>query len=178
MPRLNAVRPEDAAGPTRAIFDGLQKKMGRVINAFRGMGNSPAALNAYLRMSEALGEGDLSVEDREAIYLAVSQRNGCDYCVAAHVAIAKRAGMAESEIDSIRALSPDDAKLHTLVYFVGRVMDTNGYVIDEELDAVRAAGYTDGQIVEALAYIGLATYSNLFNHVNDTAIDFPVPSAV
>ncbi len=102
MPRLATIDPEQANGKLKEVYNGLQKKMGRVINVFQGMANSPAALNAYLSMSQALSEGQLSTEDREAIYLAVSEKNQCGYCVAAHNTIAKAAKMSDEQIAAIR----------------------------------------------------------------------------
>jgi uncharacterized peroxidase-related enzyme len=173
MPRLNVMEPEKATGKTKEIYDGLQKKMGKVINIFKGMGNSPAALQAYLSMSGALADGMLAPEDREAVYLAVSQSNGCHYCVSAHTMIAKRGGMSDEQILAIRKFQPQSDKHKALVKFVLKVMDTKGFVADADVQAVRTAGYNDGQIAEAVAYIGLATYSNLFNHVFNTPLDFP-----
>jgi uncharacterized peroxidase-related enzyme len=173
MPRLNVVDPDQATGKSKEIFDGLKKKMGRVVNIFKGMGNSPAALQAYLSMSGALAEGQLAPEDREAVYLAVSQKNGCQYCVSAHTVIAKKAGMSDDQILAIRRGQPQADKQRALVRFVLRVMETRGFVDDADLAAVKKAGYSDGQIAEAVAYIGLATYSNLFNHVFSTPLDFP-----
>ena len=62
--------------------------------------------------------------------------------------------------------------------FVQRVMETRGFVSDGDVQAVKTAGYTDGQIAETIAYIGLATYSNFFNHVNGTELDFPAAPAL
>jgi alkylhydroperoxidase family enzyme len=77
MARLNVVSPEQASGATKEIYDDLIKKTGKVVNIFQAMGNSAAALKAYLAMTAALAEGELSKEDREAVYLAVSEDNGC-----------------------------------------------------------------------------------------------------
>ncbi len=173
MPRLNVVKPEQAAGEVKEIYDDLTKKMGKVINIFQGMGNSPAALKAYLSMSGALGHGELSPEDREVVYLGVSQRNNCTYCLSAHTLLAKKAGLNDEEILGIRRFEPKSEKHQALLKFITRVMETHGFVEDSEIAAVQDAGYSDGQIAEAIAYIGLATYSNLFNHVNGTELDFP-----
>lgn len=173
MPRLNVVKPEEAEGKVKEIYTGLQGKMGKVINIFQGMGNSAAALEAYLSMSGALQKGELSAEDREAIYLAISEKNGCSYCVSAHTQIAQKTGMTEEQILAIRKMQPQQEKHQALVKFVLRVMETKGFVEDGEIEEVRSAGYSDGQIAEAVAYIGLATYSNLFNHVYGTELDFP-----
>jgi uncharacterized peroxidase-related enzyme len=173
MPRLNEMTPEQASGETKEIYDGLTKKMGKVINIFRGMGNSPAALKAYLNMSGALSEGQLSPQEREVVYLAVSENNGCHYCVSAHSLVAKRAGLEESSIEAARKFQSEDKKHQALLTFIRKVIDSKGFVADSDIQAVRDAGYSDGQIAESIAYIGLATYSNLFNHVFDTPLDFP-----
>ncbi len=178
MPRLNVVQPDAATGPAREIYDELTKKMGKVINIFQGMANSPAALKAYLAMSGALSEGMLSPHDREVIYLAVSENNGCHYCVSAHTLLAQRAGMSNDAILAARQFAPTNEQHLALLTFVRRVIETKGFVTDEELAAVRQAGYSDGQIAEAIAFIGLATYSNLFNHVHGTELDFPAAATL
>ena len=173
MPRLKVVEADQASGKVKETYNNLNSKFGKVFNIFKGMGNSAAALNAYLNMSATLGEGDLSPEDREVVYLAVSERNKCHYCASAHTVIAKNAGMSDIQILAARKHEGLDDKHQTLVRFINRVMDTQGFVDDADVEAVRDAGYTDGQIAESIAYIGLATYSNLFNHVFDTELDFP-----
>ncbi len=97
MPRLNQVTPDQASGAVKDIYGDLTAQMGKVVNIFQGMGNSPAALKAYLSMSAALAEGELSPQDREVIYLAVSEGNGCEYCVSAHTMIAKKIGLTNEE---------------------------------------------------------------------------------
>lgn len=173
MTRLQSVTPDTATGKTKEIFDGLTQKQGKVVNIFQGMGNSAAALEAYLAMAGALAKGELATEDREAIYLAVSESNGCQYCVAAHTAISNNAGISEEVTKAARQFRAADEKRQTLLNFIRQVIDKRGFVADDEVQAVRDAGYTDGQIAESVAYIGLATYSNLFNHVYDTPLDFP-----
>ncbi len=173
MPRLTVVESDSAADDVKEIYSGLESKMGKVINIFKGMGNSSAALNAYLSMSGALKQGHLSPDDREVIYLAVSELNGCHYCVSAHTMISQKNGMADGEILAARRWESDNEQHQALLNFVRQVIDKKGFVSDEELDAVKDAGYTDGQIAETIAFIGLATYSNLFNHVFDTPLDFP-----
>jgi len=173
MPRLSVVQPELATGPLKQIYDDVVAKMGQVVNIFHGMANSPAALKAYLSMSAALAEGELSPEDREVVYLAVSENNGCHYCVSAHSMLAKQAGLSDDETLAARNFQSQDEKRAALLDFVRKVIATKGFVTDDDIDAVRGAGYSDGQIAESIGYIGLATFSNLFNHVHDTPLDFP-----
>jgi uncharacterized peroxidase-related enzyme len=178
MPRLKTVTPDAASGDVKAIYDDLTAKKGKVFNIFQGMGNSAAALKAYLSAAGALAGGELSPHDREVIYLGLSQANGCDYCLAAHTLISKGAGLSEDQVLAIRRGEPQDAGHQALLSFVRRVQETKGFVDDADLTAVRAAGYSDGQIAESIAFIGLATYSNLFNHVYGTELDFPAAPAI
>jgi uncharacterized peroxidase-related enzyme len=173
MPRLHVVTPEEATGKAEELYDGVKMKMGKVVNIFQGMANSPAALKAYLSMSAALAEGELSPAEREIVYLAVSEHNGCHYCVSAHSMVAKKAGLTDEAILAARRFDAPTEKESALLHFIRRVIETRGFVSDEELASVRNAGYSDGQIAEAIGYIGLATFSNLFNHVHDTPLDFP-----
>lgn len=173
MARLNVVTPEEATGEAEAIYSDVKKKMGNVFNIFQGMANSPAALKAYLSMSAALSEGELSPADREIVYLAVSEHNGCNYCVSAHSMIARKVGLSDEAVLAARSFDAPTEKQRALLHFIRRVIETKGFVSDEELTSVREAGYSDGQIAEAIGYIGLATFSNLFNHVHDTPLDFP-----
>jgi len=173
MPRLSVVQPELATGPLKQIYDEVAAQMGKVVNIFQGMANSPAALKAYLSMSAALADGELSPEDREVVYLAVSENNGCHYCVSAHSMLAKQAGLSDDETLAARSFKSQDEKRAALLDFVRKVIATKGFVTDDDIDAVRGAGYSDGQIAESIGYIGLATFSNLFNHVHDTPLDFP-----
>lgn len=173
MPRLNVVSPNQTTGPVKQIYDDVTATMGKVVNIFQGMANSPAALKAYLSMSAALAEGELSPEDREVVYLAVSESNGCHYCVSAHSMLAKRIGLSDDETLAARRFYSPDEKRGALLEFVRKVIAAKGFVKDEDIEAIRQAGYSDGQIAESIGYIGLATFSNLFNHVHDTPLDFP-----
>ena len=152
--------------------------MGKVINIFKGVGNSPAGLGAFLALHGGLAEGELTPADREVIALTMGQINECHYCLAAHTVIAAMAGVDADEAVKIRKGNPSDAKHNALIAFVNAVVATKGYVSDEQLQAVRNAGYSDGLIVEIIALIALNVFTNLFNHVNDTEMDFPEAPAI
>jgi uncharacterized peroxidase-related enzyme len=173
MPRLNVVEPEQAAGDVKELFDVFEKKLGKVINIFKGMGNSGAALQAYTGLAGALTAGELAAEDREAIYLSLSEKNDCGYCVAAHTMLARDAGLEDEQILEFRRGGSSDMQRDALIHFVFRVTETGGFVDDGDIETVREAGYSDGQIAESIAMIALVTYTNLFNHVFGTELDFP-----
>jgi len=178
MPRLNVVEPDQAPGQTAQMFEQAKKSMGKVPNILKGMGNSPAALGVYLQSKGALGKGVLSKTDAEVIALVTAEVNGCDYCAAAHTGAAKAAGLSDAEALNIRRGQPSDEKHQALARFVRRVIDTRGFVEDHDVDAVRNVGYDDAAIAEICAHIAVNYFTNIFNHVNETELDFPAVAEV
>jgi len=67
-----------------------------------------------------------------------------------------------------------DYKTQSAITFAHALLVKRGKVNDEDLDKVRAAGFTDEEIVEILAHVALNTFTNYFNETALTAIDFPV----
>lgn len=173
MSRLNLIAPESATGKAKELLDAVKGKLGLVPNMTRAMANAPAALNGYLQLSGALAHGALPAKTREQIALAVAEANGCDYCLAAHTAIGKMAGLTADQIRDSRHGTAVDPKADALVRFARKVVDTKGRVTDADLRAVRAAGHDDGAIAEVVAHVALNVFTNYFNQVADTDIDFP-----
>jgi uncharacterized peroxidase-related enzyme len=173
MPRLNVITPEQATGQTGELYGAIKSAVGAVPNIYQGVANSPAALGAILQIGKALKEGGLSGAEVEAIRLAVSEANGCDYCLAAHTLLGRQAGLNDTDLVQIRQGRAGNSKLAALVGFVNAVLRPNGALSDAEIQAVKAAGYNDAQITEVLLVIGETTFTNLFNRVHQTPLDFP-----
>lgn len=177
MARLNVVDPVSASGDVKAIFDGPLK--GKHLNIFKGMGNSAAALNFYLNGSGALKDASLSSKEQEVIQLVFAQGNGCDYCQAAHTHIGKGAGLTEEQTIAARTGGDlGDPKLSALRQFAGALHEKRGNVSDDDISSFKSAGYDDASVAEVVAVSALATYTNYFNHVNQTEVDLPAPPAV
>lgn len=177
MPRLNVVDPENATGRVKEIFDGPLQ--GKHINIFKGMANSPAALETYLGIAGALKNASLSEAEKEVIQLTVGEQNGCDYCTAAHTMMGKNAGLSEDQtIAARRGSIPDDPKLDAVARFAAAINEKKGFVSDDDLKAFKDAGYDDGAVAEVCAVYALAIFTNYFNHINETDVDFPTAPAV
>lgn len=177
MPRLQTVDPANATGKTKEIFDGPLK--GKHLNIFRGMANSPAALQTYLGVAGALSGASLSAKEQEVVHLAVSQENTCDYCLAAHTAIGTGAGLKPEQTIAARVGGDvGDAKLTALAKFAKSLHEKRGFVSDDDISAFKGAGYDDGSIAEVVATYALATFTNYFNHVYQPEVDFPAAPAV
>ena len=173
MPRIQPVRLETADPRTAELLNGVKKKLGVVPNLVSTMARSPAVANAYLGFSQALAGGSLPAGLREQIALTVGQANECGYCVAAHCAIGQKAGLTESDVTQARRGTATDEKVKAALAFARTLVDQRGRVTDADLDRVRSAGYNDGEVNEIVANVALNIFTNYFNHVAETEIDFP-----
>ena len=174
MSRIPTIDPSQATGKSRELLDGVKAKLGMTPNLMRAMANSPAVLEAYLQFSGALGGGELPVKTREQIALAVAQANSCEYCLSAHAAIGKSVGLTPEQIRDARTGTASDPKSHAILKLTSQLIEKRGFVSDEDLGAARDAGVNEAEIAEVVANAALSIFTNYFNHVAETEIDFPV----
>ncbi len=177
MSRLEAINPETATGKTKELLDAVQKKYGMVPNLVRTFANAPAALETYLSFG-ALDAGSLSPALREQIALVVAELSGCEYCLSAHTAIGKMVGLSEEQIIDSRSGSSSDSKAEEMLRFAKAIVEKRGRVSDEEVNRIRQAGYSDGDIAEIVANVVKNIFTNYFNHVAETEVDFPKAPAL
>lgn len=176
MSRIPTPPTIDAAPPaSQPLLENVKKQFGAVPNLFRLVANSPAALEGYLALSGALAKGTLPAPTRERIALAVAAINGCEYCLAAHTYLGKNlARLDDAEIAANRAGTSNDVKADAAVRFAVKVAQARGHVGDDDVNAVKAAGYDDAQVIEIVLHVALNTWTNYVNEVAKTDIDFPV----
>ena len=167
------IDPNTAQGKAKELLDVIKAKSGRVPNILKTMAHSPAALQAYLGLSGAFADAKLPLKVREQIALAVGEDNKCHYCVAAHSAIGKHAGLTPEEIEAGRRAKSPDPKTDAILRFAKRLSAQRGNVTDPELAEIRKAGCSDEEILEIITTVSLNLFTNYVNHVADTAIDFP-----
>lgn len=175
MSRLSVPNLESDAGPSGQVYAQIKKAIGSVPNTFAAIAaHGPAALKAVLAADTVLASGSLSKRDQETIKLIVSGVAGCDYCVAAHSVLGKLAGLTPDELKNIRdRRATGDEKRDALIRFVRKLAQSSGTVSDEEFAAIKAAGYSDAQLVEISLAFATTVFTNVFNRINDTEIDFP-----
>jgi uncharacterized peroxidase-related enzyme len=175
MSRLSVPNLESDTGASGQIYGQIKKAIGTVPNTFAAIAaHGPAALKSVLAADAVLAAGTLTKSDQEVIKLVISAAAGCDYCVAAHNYLAKLAGVKPEALKQIREGQPTGiAKRDALVDFVRLLAQSAGTVRDEDFAAIRAAGYSDGQLVEISLAFATTVFTNVFNRINDTTIDFP-----
>lgn len=178
MARLTQISPESATGRAAELLDEVKDALGLVPNMTRAMANSPAVLDGYLRFSGALGKGALPAKLRERIALAVAQANGCDYCLATHSAVGRMVGLTPDQIRDSRLGGDVDPKADALIRFALKVVDTRGRIHDADLEEVRRAGFDNAAIAEVVANVALHVFTNYFNLMAGTDLDFPAVPAL
>lgn len=160
---------------SQPMLEAVKKQLGLVPNMFRMISTSPAALEGYLGLSGALGKGKLPASTRERIALAVAEFNGCSYCLSAHTYLGKNlAKLDDAEITANRNGASNDPKADAAVQFAVKVVSARGHIQSKDVDAVKEAGYDDGQILEIVLHVALNTWTNYINEIGQTEIDFPV----
>ncbi len=165
----------DAPEASQELLKGVEAKLGVVPNLYRIVGTSPVALEGLLGLSGALGRSEISAATRERIALAISEVNGCDYCLAAHTYLGRNlVKLTDAEIQTNRKGASTDAKADAAVRFALSITEKRGHVSADELNTFRAAGYSDAAIVEIIALVAVNVLTNYANSVLDTEIDFPV----
>jgi len=176
MSRIAIPAVETATGATAEAYAQVKKATGGSIpNLFAAVGAlTPEVLKTYLNAEGVLASGTLSKQDLETVKLLVSELTGCDYCVAAHHMLGKLTGLSPEALKLIRNGQPTgDARRDALVRFVKNLQQTSGTISAAEFAAVKAAGYTDAQLVEITLAVALTIFTNTFNRINDTDVDFP-----
>ncbi|MBV4473986.1 carboxymuconolactone decarboxylase family protein [Pseudomonas botevensis] len=168
MSRIAPLSLDTATDATRPSLEGVQKKIGFLPNLFTTLAKAPVALDTYLQASAILGKTSLSAKEKEAVYLATSQVNGCDYCLTAHSLFASKAGLSALEIGEAR-----HGRLNAFAALARELTETRGHLSDEQIAIARAAGIDDKKIIEVIALVAVQTLTNYLNNVALTDIDFP-----
>lgn len=174
MSRLTVPTRENSPEKSQPLLGAVEKMLGSVPNLFRLVGTSPALLEGYLGLNGALSR-TLDAKTRERIALAIAQANGCDYCLSAHSYLGLNlAKIDAAEIALNRSGHSGDAKADAAVIFARKVLEARGKVKDGDIAEVKLAGFSEAQVLEIVAHVGINVLTNYVNNVAQTDIDFPV----
>lgn len=167
--------PEVHAAPhgSKISLDQIQTAFGGVPNMFRAVSNSPAALQSMWGAFGALGGGVIPAQLGEKIAVAVADRNRCEYCLAAHTALGRKAGASVIDMATAQAGKSDDPKTAAALAFALKLVDARGQADDADIGRLREVGFSDEEIVEILAHVALNLFTNYVNVAFHVPVDFP-----
>lgn len=177
MSRINLIEPTRAQGKARKLLEAVHQQLGSIPNLFKGFANSPAVLESYLAQVKALSGGALSPGLREQIALTVAGENRCNYCASAHTYLGRKAGVAPDELAKNLLGRSGEEKTEAALVFAGAIVESRGHIQGADLKAVREAGYSETEITEIIAHVALNIFTNYFNHIAETEVDFPFVNA-
>jgi uncharacterized peroxidase-related enzyme len=173
MARATALTPELVPADSKQTLDAFTKSIGFTPNMMATFAHSPIAFNSWAALLGSLSKA-LDVKTRDSIGLAVSEVNGCNYCLTVHSFTAEHmAKLPADEIILARKGHASDPKRDAAVQFARKVIETRGHVSDADLQAVREAGYTEANLMEIVALVAMYSLTNFFNNVFDPEKDFP-----
>ncbi len=173
MSRIPLVTPADTSGERAALLGQIHAAFGTTPNMFRAVANSPAALKSMWGAFGALGGGVIPARLGEQLAVAIANRNACDYCLAAHTALGRKAGASREEMAAAQVGESEDPKTAAALHFALRVVEARGQVDAADVEQLRTHGYRDEEIVEILAHIALNLFTNYVNVAFAVPVDFP-----
>jgi uncharacterized peroxidase-related enzyme len=173
MNRVPLIDPTTTDGERRVLLDQIGRSMGGVPNMMKALAHSPAALRAMAGFFAAMRTGVLPTVLQEKIALAVSNRNGCTYCLAVHTALGRKAGATRDELAAAQRGESVDPATHAALQFVAGLVDRRGHIGDDDVHSLRNHGFDDEAIVELLAHVALSQFTNAVNIALAVPLDFP-----
>lgn len=173
MSRVPLVDRESTTGPVRDQLDQIHGAFGTVPAMFRAVANSPAALTSMWSAFGAFGSGTLGAALGEQIAVAVANRNSCEYCLAAHTLLGKKAGVTGDALAAAQDGESEDARVAALLGFALKLVEERGQVGSQDVQALRDHGWSDEEIVETIAQVALNLFTNYLNIALDVPVDFP-----
>ena len=173
MSRVALVDASTATGPVRADLDSIKATFGVVPAMFRAVANSPAALQSMWAAFGALGSGVIGTALGEQIAVAVANRNACDYCLAAHTALGRKAGVSGDDLAAAQSGESADPRTAAVLRFALKLVNERGQVDATDVQALRDHGWSDEHIVEIVGHVALNLFTNYVNVALAVPVDFP-----
>ncbi|WP_420151927.1 carboxymuconolactone decarboxylase family protein [Siphonobacter sp.] len=174
MKTITVPTKEQVSPESQILFEQLEKHLGKVPNLYATIGYSPQALKGLLDLEATVtAHSAFTGKEREAINLIVSQVNACDYCLAAHTAMALKRGFSKEDTLAIRRGQVNDPKLNVLVQLSQSIAENKGKADGTRKERFFEAGYTEAALMELVALITVRTFTNYAFALTEIPIDFP-----
>jgi AhpD family alkylhydroperoxidase len=146
--RIPSIELSAADERTKRNFEKLTARIGRVPNMPRAMAQSPAALEGWMSLLEALAKGLLSKKLAAELALALAGINHCQYCASSHTVLSKFAGLNDAQIVNALEGKAEDASEAAALKFASAVVEKRGRIDDADFKAITDAGFTPGEVSE------------------------------
>jgi AhpD family alkylhydroperoxidase len=173
VPSYNEVNAD-----ARHVFDQLNKSAGKIPNLYATIGHSGNALASYMSFVQAQAKSSFHGKEREAVYLIVSQLNGCEYCLASHTQSAMRFGWKEEDTLLLRSGNSPDPKWQVIFKVIQSVINDKGEVNDALLQSFFDAGFKTASLMDLMVLISIMSFTNYVYRLTKIPIDFPTAKPI
>lgn len=167
---IDRIARDDAEGRLRTLYDRIQGPGGAVDNIMMVHSLRPHTMEGHLALYKSVlhhARNELPRWLLETAGVYVSLLNACGYCVEHHLAGLRRLLKNDARADAIRAAlergRPEEAfegRELALLRYAEALTRRPGELDASALEPMRAAGMTDGQILEANQVIAYFAYAN------------------
>ncbi|MGR3951525.1 MAG: carboxymuconolactone decarboxylase family protein [Chlamydia sp.] len=172
MSRIEKVDLSNPSQELSALIAGMEKNMGKIPNIFLHMAHAPSVLSSFLAFSGSASSTSLSPAIQEKIALCTAEMHQCDYCLAAHNTLGKRAGLTDEEIEESRKGDSQKKKEKAMLNFVQKIVQKRGHISESDFQLIRSHGVTEKELVEIIFFVMVNTFTNYFNNIIQPDIDF------
>jgi uncharacterized peroxidase-related enzyme len=168
MPRISRLNRSEVTPELRDVYDKFLRDRGNVPYFFRTLAHRPEIFRtATAHMHAVLNTGTLPTRLKELVVVRTSQLNGTAYCLASHTAISLRLGTTPEQIDALKTWRESTlfSEAEKQALHLAEVMTLNSLHYAEEDMAALRRFYSEGEVIELMAAIGLFNYFNRFNNL-------------
>jgi alkylhydroperoxidase family enzyme len=153
------------------VLNGALSSAGQLPNFLGVLAGSPAALRGYARFRGELRHGSLALPTLERIALAVAEHYRSAPGIAIHNRTARQAGIGIDEVALAREWESADPKQAALLRFLKPLVEQPGVAPNHLLEEAREAGWTDEQLLEAIAVLCLESFTAMVNVAGEVPVD-------
>jgi len=153
------------------VLKGAMASGGQLPNFLGVLAGSPAALRAYARFRSELRQGSLERPTLERIALAISEHYRSQPGLAIHSRTARQAGVGIDEVAAARDWESSDAREAALLRYLRALVEQRGHAPMHLHEEAREAGWTDEQLLEAIAYVSLESLTAMVNIAGEVPVD-------
>jgi alkylhydroperoxidase family enzyme len=162
----------ESTGPRREALAGIEKRYGKVPNVIGGMAESPAAVNGYIGLIDAMRQTTFTPTELHVVWFTINLAHCCHYCMSAHTPWAMEHGVPQDVIDTARGGgSYSNVRLEALRAFTLAMVRERGWVDKLSITAFLSAGFTRENIFEIVAAIAYKVMTNYTNHIVEPELD-------
>ena len=171
MTFIKVISPQQASGRLEKIYKRVKAPDGQVDNVLQVHSLRPHTLEGHMAIYKAAlhHNGNLLPEwYLEAVGVLVSKLNGCGYCAGHHAEGLRRLLEAESldfeaYFAALQKSVPGDpftAREQMGLTYARKLTHTPGQIVATDIDALRDAGFDDGEILELNQVAAYFAYAN------------------